>query len=69
MCFFGSSGGQLLTHPLNTFYKGSMHMSKFVLSSFGGILLKVVALFEFSFFISVSGLEIVPCLNDKLAAT
>ena len=44
-------------------------MSKLVLSSFGGTLQKVVALFEFKFFISVSSLEILTCSKEKQATT
>ena len=44
-------------------------MSELVLSSFGGILPKVVALFEFRFFISVSILETVTCSKEKPATT
>ena len=59
----------MLTHSLKTFCKDSAQMSELVLSCFGGILPKVVALFEFKFFISVSILEIVTCSKEKPATT
>ena len=59
----------MLTHSLKTFCKGSAQMSELVLTSFGGILPKVVALFEFKFSISVSIMEIVICSKEKPATT